>query len=80
MTDDDVMESLTDIFRDLFADDSIVLTRATTAEDVPGWDSVKHISLIVAVEDRFGIKIRTAEIEGLQNVGDLLDIVRAKQG
>ena len=43
-----------------------------------GWDSIKHISLIIAIEDRFGVKLKTAEIDGLKNVGDLQRIVRAK--
>jgi len=80
MTDADILTATTEIFRDLFADDSIVLTPQTTADDVDGWDSIKHISLIVAIEDRFGIRIGTGEIEKLANVGDLLAIIRSKTG
>lgn len=80
MTDDQIMTELADVFHDLFADDSIVLTLETTAKDVVGWDSIKHISLIVAVEDHFGIKIKTSEIEKLANVGDLVGAIRAQRG
>jgi acyl carrier protein len=80
MTDAEIMAAMTEIFHDLFADDSIVLTPQTTADDVDGWDSIKHISLIVAVEDRFGIQIGTGEIEKLSNVGDLVATVRHKLG
>ena len=80
MTDADIIAGTTDIFRDLFADDTIVLTPDTTADDIDGWDSIKHISLIVAVEDRFGIRIGTGEIEQLTNVGDLLAAIRRKTG
>ena len=73
-----ILEGLTEIFHDLFGDDSIVLTPETTAEDVKGWDSIKHISLIVAVEDRFRLKMKSSEIERLANVGDLVRIIQAK--
>ena len=73
-----IIEGLTEIFHDLFADDSIVVTPDLTADQVDGWDSMKHISLIVAVEDRFGIKMKSSEIEGLSNVGDLIRVVEAK--
>jgi acyl carrier protein len=76
----DIAEGLTEIFHDLFGDDAIVLTRQTSARDVKGWDSIKHISLIVAVEERFGIKLKTSEIDRLSNVGDLEDAVAAKRG
>lgn len=80
MDQDAIIAELTGIFHDLFGDDTIVLTPETTAEDVHGWDSIKHISLIVAVEDRFGVKFRTSEIEGLANVGDLARAISAKLG
>ena len=80
MTDDDILATTTEIFHDLFANDSLVLTPDLTADDVDGWDSIKHISLIVAIEDRFGIRIGTNEIENLANVGDLLATIRHKLG
>lgn len=80
MTDAEIMAAMTDIFHDLFADDAIILSPDMTAADVEGWDSIKHISLIVAIEDRFGIQIGTQEIEQLANVGDLLATVRRKLG
>ena len=49
-----------------------------TAADVPGWDSVNHITLVVETERVFGIKFRTTEIEDLKNVGDLFRLIKAK--
>jgi acyl carrier protein len=74
----EVWSRLTSIFHDIFDDDSIVLTRETTASDIQDWDSFNHINLIVAVEARFGIKFKTAELESLRNVGHLVDLIEAK--
>jgi acyl carrier protein len=78
MTPDAILEQITAIFRELFDDDTIVLTRETTAEDIADWDSFNHINIIVGVESHFGIKFQTAETEELKNVGHLVDLVERK--
>ena len=78
MTAGEIYEQLTEIFRDLFDDDTLVLRPETTAADVPGWDSFNHVNLIVAVEARFNIKFKTAEIEGLRNIGHLVEVIESK--
>jgi acyl carrier protein len=80
MTNEQIYAKLTELFRELFADDAIVLTSETTAEDIDGWDSFNHISIIVAVETRFGVKMHANEIECLKNVGDLVAAIAAKSG
>jgi acyl carrier protein len=74
----EIYEKLTELFRELFADDMIVLTPQTTANDIEGWDSFNHISVIVAVETRFGVKMSTGEIENLANVGALVSAIQGK--
>jgi acyl carrier protein len=78
MTEADILQKLTAIFRDIFDQPSILLTARTTAEDVPGWDSVSHITLVVETETTFGVKFWTTEIEELKNVGDLVQLIKAK--
>ena len=80
LTLDQIYAQLTDIFRDVFDDDTLVLTPQTTAADVQGWDSFNHINLIVATEARFKIKFKTAEIESLRNVGHLAEVIASKVG
>lgn len=70
--------TLQDIFRDLFDDDDIVLTDQTSAADIPGWDSLKNIKLIVRIEKAFKIRFGTGEVVGLNNVGDLLVLIDQK--
>jgi acyl carrier protein len=75
MTGDEILQTLSEVFRDVFDDDSIALRRETTSEDINGWDSQAHVTLVVATEMRFGIKFRTAELERLRNVGDFVDLI-----
>lgn len=80
MTAQEVLTQITDIFRDVLDDDSIVLTPATTADDVEDWDSLTHIQLIVTIEKKFGFKFTTAEINGFKNVGEMVDAIIKKKG
>jgi len=75
MRDIDVMTKLAEIFRNLFTNVTLNLSRTTTAQDVAGWDSLMHINLIVAIEREFRIRFTTREITALRNVGDLVDLV-----
>ena len=70
---------LYEVFRDVFDDASLTVTEATTARDVPGWDSLNHVNLIVAVEAAFGIKFTTREATTLANVGELYQLVERKK-
>jgi acyl carrier protein len=77
---EDLWGNLTAIFRDSLDDDSLTLTETTTAKDVPGWDSITHVLIVVAVEKKFKVKFTAGEIQQLQNVGDLAALIRRKQG
>ena len=78
MQSNHLYRELTDIFRDVFDDDNIVLTPETTAADIEGWDSVAHVNLIVALEARLKVKFKTSEVEGLHNVGQLAGVLEYK--
>ena len=73
-----VMEEVQEIFRDNFDDDSIVLTDATSAADIEDWDSLEQINLLTAMERKFGLKFKLEDVRGLENVGDLLDLIERR--
>jgi len=78
MTQDAIEDRLTPLFCDVFDRDDIVLRPEMTAKDIEGWDSFNHINLIVAIESSFGVKFQTSEIEGLRNVGHLVELIERK--
>jgi acyl carrier protein len=73
-----ILARLTDLFREIFDDDRLQLTPDTAAADVPGWDSMNHITIVVEAERRFGVKFRTGEIEDLRNVGEFIALIEQK--
>lgn len=78
MTKDEIYGALTEVFHDVFEDDSIVLRDAMTAADVPDWDSPNHVNLILAAEMRFGIRFLTGELDSLRNVGEFVSVIHSK--
>lgn len=78
MNKEQVMARLTEIFRDVFDDEEIVLTETTSAKDIEDWDSLEHINLIAAVEKAFRMRFSVKEVSGMKNVGEMADIVCAR--
>lgn len=78
MTRTDIFERLQTIFRELFEDDTIVLTPETTARDVERWDSLSHVDMMIMVEEAFGVRFSTREVTGLANVGQLVSAIERR--
>ena len=76
MTDTQILDALTDIFRDIFDDDSVVITPASSAKDFDAWDSLSNVNIMVAPEMHFGVRFKTSEVEGLGNVGELVSLIQ----
>ncbi|MDO5602629.1 MAG: acyl carrier protein [Oscillospiraceae bacterium] len=75
MTQKEIFDAVQEIFRDIFDDEELVITRDTTADDIEDWDSLEQINLLTAVGRRFGLKFKLEDVSGLENVGAMLDLV-----
>ena len=75
MDREEVFVRLNEVFQDVFDDESITVTDATTADDIEDWDSLEHINLLAAVEQEFGMKFNMGQVVSMKNVGDMADII-----
>jgi acyl carrier protein len=73
--EDDIKLRLTQVFQEVFDDDTIVLKDETTAADIDEWDSLNHISLVLAVEKEFGVRLKAAEVGNLADVGAMIRLL-----
>lgn len=78
MTSEAIYAKLTPVFCEVFDSDDIVLKPEITARDIKGWDSVNHIRLIVSIEAEFGVRFTVQEMATASNVGEFVDLIRAK--
>ena len=80
MERNEILAKINEIAKDVFDNDEVELTEATTAADVEEWDSLSHLSLISDIEDEFGIRFTLAEVSGSKNVGELVDAIIKHMG
>lgn len=75
MNERQILQRLNYVFQEVFDDDSLVVDRRTTANDIDDWDSLEHITLIGAVESEFRMKFKMNEVSTMKNVGEMVDII-----
>jgi len=63
------------VFKEVFDDEEVSVQFESTAADVEGWDSLRHITLIEAVEDEFDMRFQMNEVTGMKDVGEMVDII-----
>jgi acyl carrier protein len=80
MQTEEIIGKLKSVFQKVLEEKDITITRELAAQDIEKWDSLRHIQLISEVETTFGIKFKLREIMNMNNVGDLIDLIDAKQG
>lgn len=78
MNKNEIIERLTEVFKDVFDDDSIIIRENTTSSDIDDWDSIEHINLISAIEDEFNMQFKMREVSGMKNVGEMIEIIRER--
>ena len=78
MTRADVYKKLYSVFVDVFDDESIEINDETISDDIEGWDSLTHITLIGVIEDEFGIKFDMESLPKMKNVGIMVNIILEK--
>ena len=74
-----IVDRLGGVFRQVFEDPRLVISRATTTKEIKGWDSFRYLNLIVAVEEEFGVTFTTWELGAFSSVGEIAEIL-AKKG
>ena len=80
MSREEIYERLNEVFQDVFGDDDITVNDETTAADVDGWDSLRHITLLAAIEDEFDIEFEFGEddskLAGIVTVEDAINLMK----
>ena len=73
-----VREGIAAIFAEVFMRDDIAIVPSLTAKDVAGWDSFKQVEIVMATEQRFGMRFTSREVDGFHCLGDLMTVVAAR--
>ena len=80
MSREEILDSVQNIFRDIFDEDDLVITDKTSAENIEEWDSLEHINLVTTIEREFKIRFALGELISLKDVGAMIDLMIEKLG
>lgn len=78
MGKEEILTKINDILKDIFDDETLVITYDTTANDIPDWDSLNHINIISSIESEFGVDFSMEEVINFKNVGDIVGKILEK--
>ncbi|MDQ2860651.1 MAG: acyl carrier protein [Pseudomonadota bacterium] len=75
MDRDGVWEAMVIAVREETDNPGAVVEPSMTANDIPGWDSLAHVRIVMNLEARTGAEIEMSDTYKAATVGDLCDIV-----
>ncbi|MBP3200430.1 MAG: acyl carrier protein [Lachnospiraceae bacterium] len=78
MSKEEILKKINDILKDIFDDETLVISMETTAKDIDEWDSLNHITIISTIENEFDVDFTMEEVVNFKNVGDIVDKIVEK--
>jgi acyl carrier protein len=78
LTIDDVRLYIKDLAREVLDRHDLDISDDKSPRDVPGWDSLNHIEIILAAQNRFKIRMLSRELDQLNTIGDLVALIHSK--
>ena len=73
-----VSDQIRTLASDIFGVPADQITPASTPETIETWDSIQHLNLVLALEEKFGLQLSPEEIEQMKSIGEVIQLVEAK--
>ena len=70
-----VLEVLNRIFKEKLCDQTVEINLDTTADDILEWNSLKHLVIILAIENHFQIKFNPIQLSNMQNIEEMINTI-----
>ncbi|MGA7823554.1 MAG: acyl carrier protein [Steroidobacteraceae bacterium] len=75
---DDLLARVQKAFHGAFDVEPQSISVDTQPDDVPGWDSMGHVTLASSLEREFAISFDVDELMAMENVREIIRIVKGK--
>lgn len=73
-----ILKTINTILCDILNDPTLVVTEATSAQNIERWDSITHVNILMTVERTFKVRFSLGEIKQLRNVGEMVNLISQK--
>jgi acyl carrier protein len=72
-------ETVRNVASDIFGIPADKITAESSPETIESWDSMQHLNLVLAIEEKFGVQLGPEDIEEMKNVGAVAALVKRMQ-
>ncbi len=76
---DNVLQQVRNIASDILGIPADKITAESSPETIESWDSVQHLNLVLALEEKFGVQLEPEDIEQMKNIGAVATLVEKRQ-
>ena len=73
------LQQVRSIASDIFGVPADKITAESSPETIENWDSMQHLNLVLAIEEKFGVQLEPEDIEGMKNIGAVAALVERLQ-
>ena len=74
-----VFEQVRNVASDIFGIPADQITAESSPETIENWDSMQHLNLVLAIEEKFGVQLDPEDIEKMKNIGAVAALVEKLQ-
>jgi acyl carrier protein len=72
-------EQVRNIASDIFGIPADKIMAESSPETIENWDSMQHLNLVLAIEEKFGVQLDPEDIEAMKNIGAVAGLVEKLQ-
>jgi acyl carrier protein len=72
-------EQVRNVASDIFGIPADRITAESSPETIENWDSMQHLNLVLAIEEKFGVQLDPEDIEQMKNIGAVAELVEKLQ-
>jgi acyl carrier protein len=73
-----ILDQVRSVAADVLGVTSAGITPESSPQTLESWDSVHHLNLVLALEEKFSIQFSPEEIDAMHNIGDIVAVIQAK--
>jgi acyl carrier protein len=73
-----VFDQIRTMASDFFGVPAERITAGSSPQTLEAWDSIQHLNLVLAVEEKFGLQISPEEVEQMSSIGETVKLVESK--
>ncbi len=69
------LEQVRHLASDIFSVPADAITPESSPATIENWDSMQHLNLVLAIEEKFGVQLDPEDIEKMKTIGAIANLV-----